>query len=49
MCTYMWGDMVQLFGAFQRAGAHLTVQSVKQALLDQPHLPPNPPWHMAGG
>lgn len=49
MCTYMWGDMVQLFGAFQRAGANLTVDSVKKAFLDQPKLPPNPPWHMAGG
>jgi len=49
MCTYMWGNMVQLFGGFQEAGAHLTVQSFKQALFHQPTLSPNPPWHMAGG
>ena len=49
MCTYMWGNMVQLFGGFQEAGAHLTVQSFKQALFHQPTLAPNPPWHMAGG
>jgi hypothetical protein len=49
MCTYMWGDMVQLFGAMQNAGPHLTPQTMKQAFLDQKHLPPDPPWHMAGG
>lgn len=49
MCTYMWDDMVQLFGGFQEAGPHLTVQSFEQALMNQPQLPPNPPWHMAGG
>ncbi len=48
MCTYMWGDMVQLFGGFQEAGPHLTVQSFKQALFNQAPLPPDPPWHMAG-
>lgn len=49
MCTYMWGDMVQLFGAMQLAGPHLTPDSMKQALLAEKHLPPDPPWHMAGG
>jgi hypothetical protein len=49
MCTYMWGDMVQLFGGFQEAGPHLTAASFKKALLAQPSLGPNPPWHMAGG
>lgn len=49
MCKYMWQDMVQLFGGFQEAGPHLTVQSFKKALLAQPQLPPSPSWHMAGG
>ena len=49
MCTYMWGDMVQMFGAIQRAGPTLNIQTVKQAMLTEPHLPPDPPWHMAGG
>lgn len=49
MCTYMWGNMVQLFGGMQAAGPNLTALSLKQALLDQKHLPPDPPWHMAGG
>lgn len=49
MCTYMWGDMVQMFGSMQAAGPHLTIDSIKQAMLNQKHLPPDPPWHMAGG
>lgn len=49
MCTYYWGDMVQLFGAIQAAGPNLTATTVKQALLSEKHLPPNPAWHMAGG
>jgi hypothetical protein len=49
MCTYMWGDMVQLFGSMQRTGPKLTVEGMKQAFINQPKLPPNPPWHMAGG
>lgn len=49
MCTYMWGNMVQLFGAMQAAGPHLTAESMKKAFLDQPNLPPDPAWHMAGG
>ncbi|HZU74872.1 MAG TPA: hypothetical protein VE990_19090 [Acidimicrobiales bacterium] len=49
MCNYMWGDMVQLFGGIQEAGPHLTPQKFRQALINQPKLPPDPPWHMAGG
>jgi hypothetical protein len=49
MCTYMWGDMVQLFGAMQNAGPKLSAESLKSALVKQPKLSPNPPWHMAGG
>ncbi|HVT76774.1 MAG TPA: hypothetical protein VHD87_07070 [Acidimicrobiales bacterium] len=49
MCTYMWGDMVQLFGAMQNAGPKLTDDALKSALVNQPKLAPNPPWHMAGG
>jgi hypothetical protein len=49
MCTYYWGDYVQMFAAIQAAGPHLTAQTVKQALISQKHLPPSPPWHMAGG
>ena len=49
MCTYMWGDFVQMFSAIQNAGPHLTIQTVKQALVTQKHLPPTPSWHMAGG
>lgn len=49
MCTYMWDDMVQLFGSMQEAGPKLTVESMKQALVNRKKLPPDPPWAMAGG
>ena len=49
MCTYMWGNMVQMFAAMQAAGPHLDIQTIKQAMVSQKHLPPDPPWHMAGG
>ena len=49
MCTYLWDDMVQLFGSMQNAGPKLTVDSMKQAMINQKKLPPDPPWHMAGG
>ena len=49
MCTYLWGDFVQLFGGMQLAGPKLTAQSLRQALINEKHLPPNPPSHMAGG
>jgi hypothetical protein len=49
MCTYLWDDMVQLFGSMQLAGPHLDVASMKAAMINQKKLPPDPPWHMAGG
>ena len=49
ICTYMWGDMIQLFGAMQQSGAALTPQSMKAALLRQPPLKPTIPYTMAGG
>lgn len=49
MCTYMWGDFVEMFSAIQSAGPHLTIDTVKQAMISQKHLPPDPAWHMAGG
>lgn len=49
MCTYMWDDMVQMFGGFQKVGPDLTVPNFEQTLFNQGQLPPNPPWHIAGG
>jgi hypothetical protein len=49
MCIYLWGNMVQLFGAMQEAGANLTPQTLKAAFLKQPPLKPSIPYHMAGG
>ncbi|MEY2425493.1 MAG: hypothetical protein QOI61_1065 [Actinomycetota bacterium] len=49
MCTYLWDDMVQLFGSMQQAGPKLTVEAMKKAMVNQKKLPPEPPWAMAGG
>jgi hypothetical protein len=49
MCTYYWGDYVQMFAAMQAAGPDLNIQTIKQAMIAEKHLPPTPPWHMAGG
>jgi hypothetical protein len=49
MCTYYWGDYVQMYAAMQAAGPNLNIQTIKQAMIAEKHLPPNPAWHMAGG
>jgi len=49
MCIYMWGHMVQLMSGLQKAGPNLTPETFKKGLLETPQLPPDPPWHMAGG
>lgn len=49
MCIYLWGDMVQLFGAMQQAGPNLNPQTLRSAFLKQPPLKPSVPYHMAGG
>jgi hypothetical protein len=49
MCRYIWGHLVQLLGAIQEVGPHLTPETFEQGQFRIPRTPPEPPWRMAGG
>jgi hypothetical protein len=49
MCRYMWGHMVQLLGAIQETGPHLTPESFESGQFRIPPSKPVPTWRIAGG
>jgi hypothetical protein len=49
MCRYIWGHLVQLLGAIQEVGPHLTPETFEQGQFRIPRTPPEPSWRIAGG